>query len=174
MTHRQQQLTAMLGAVPAFVIVFLCWRYAHDLLLDIKLPNDDAASRLAFVVRWLLFPGLTLVAGIQFAARRGFIPDAIDGTRTPANHALEINLRYNLNTVEQLVVAVLAWLGLAVMLPVDQLIAIPASTMLFTFGRLTFWIGYLIHPLARAFGMTLTALPTLCAYAWLLWHWSVA
>jgi hypothetical protein len=35
---------------------------------------------------------------------------------------------------------------------------------------ITFWIGYLLHPLARAFGMVLTVLPTLAAYLWLLWR----
>jgi hypothetical protein len=41
---------------------------------------------------------------------------------------------------------------------------------LFAFGRVAFWIGYLLHPLARAFGMVVTALPTLAAYAWLVRH----
>jgi hypothetical protein len=34
-------------------------------------------------------------------------------TRTPSSHSFEINLRYNQNTLEQTVLAVIAWTGLA-------------------------------------------------------------
>jgi hypothetical protein len=170
MTHGRKVAVAMLGAAPAFVIVYLAWRYAQVLSPHVSSPADDVASRLAFTVRWLLLPGLTLLAGIHGAARRGFFPDAIEGTRTPLSQSLEINLRYNTNTVEQVVVATIAWLGLAVTLPIDQLIMIPVAAILFAIGRIAFWVGYLFHPLARAFGMTLTAVPTLVAYLWLVWQ----
>ena len=58
-------------------------------------PADDPTTRLAFAARWLLAPGLALLAGIQVAASRGFHADAIDGTRAPASHYLEIALRYH-------------------------------------------------------------------------------
>jgi hypothetical protein len=74
------------------------------------------------------------------------------------------------NTVEQVVLAAIAWAALAVTLPHDRLVAIPSMAFLFAFGRVAFWIGYRLHPLGRAFGMTLTALPTLAAYGWLLWQ----
>jgi hypothetical protein len=35
-------------------------------------------------------------------------------------------------------------------------------------GRVAFWVGYLVHPTARAFGMVLTGLPTIAAYVWLV------
>jgi hypothetical protein len=54
------------------------------------------------------------------------------------------------------------------MLPQERLVLIPAAAILFGFGRATFWIGYLIYPTARAFGMVLTALPTIAAYVWLV------
>ena len=31
--------------------------------------------------------------------------------------------------------------------------------------------AYLVYPVARAFGMVLTALPTIAAYVWLVAHW---
>jgi len=166
----RKQLLLIAGAAPAFLVVFLVWRHAPRLLGHLALPADDVAARLAFAARWLLLPGLTLLAGIVAAGRRGFYPDAIDGTPTPQNHGLEINLRYNRNTLEQTVLAAIAWTGLALALPHDRLALIPAMAALFAVGRVTFWIGYLLHPLARAFGMVLTALPTLAAYAWLAWR----
>jgi hypothetical protein len=166
----RKQLLLMLGGAPAFLLAAVVCLNAPRLFGFVALPADDPANRLAFALRWLLLPGLTLLAGIVAAGRRGFIADAIDGTRTPASHSLEINLRYNLNTLEQSVLAAIAWAGLVLALPREQLALIPAMAFLFVFGRITFWIGYLLNPLARAFGMVLTVLPTLAAYAWLAWQ----
>jgi hypothetical protein len=165
----RKQLLLIAGAAPAFLVVFLVWRYAPRLFGHLALPAVDAAARLAFAARWLLLPGLTLLAGIAAAGRRGFYPDAIDGTPTPSSHGLKINLRYNRNTLEQTVLGAIAWTGLALALPHERLVLIPAMATLFAIGRIAFWIGYLLHPLARAFGMVLTAFPTLAAYAWLVW-----
>lgn len=165
----RKQLILVAGVVPAFVVVGLVCLFAGRLFPIPPTEATDTAGRLAFVARWLLLPGLTLLAGVQYAARRGFIPGAIDGTRTPEDRGLEINLRYNQNTVEQVVLAAIAWLGLGLTLPHAALSLIPAMAWLFLVGRITFWIGYRIDPLARGFGMVLTALPTLGAYVWLVW-----
>lgn len=170
---RHKQLIGAAGALAAVAVVGLALGFGRTLARSFSVPADDAASRLAFAAQWLIWPGLTLLAGVQAAARRGFYPEAIDGTRAPANHALEINLRYNTNTVEQLLLAAIAWAALAVTLPVRDLHAIPLLAILFVAGRAAFWIGYLIHPMGRAFGMTLTAIPTLLAYAWLVFQWVV-
>jgi hypothetical protein len=139
------------------------------MLAGLSPPNDAVSDRLAFACRWLLIPGLTLLFGVIAAARRGFFSDAIDGTRAPQNHSLEINLRYNTNTLEQTVLAAIAWLGLAVSLPHDALSYIPSAAIIFGVGRLTFWSGYLIYPIMRSFGMALTIAPTLAAYLWLIY-----
>lgn len=132
-------------------------------------PADDTASRLAFASVWLLVPGWCLLAGVFGASRRGFYADAIEGTRAPSARTLEINLRYNQNTIEQAILAAIAWLSLAVVMPHDQLVLIAGMAILFAVGRVTFWIGYLLHPMARTFGMTLTAIPTIIAFAALTW-----
>ena len=49
-------------------------------------------------------------------------------------------------------------------LPLDRLVLIPAMAALFGVGRIAFWIGYLVYPIGRAFGMVLTVAPTLGAY----------
>jgi hypothetical protein len=166
----RKQLIVFLGAAAGFLVVGLVWQHAAQLFARVARPADDTASRLAYVAHWLILPGLTLLAGIVAAGRRGFIADAIDGTRTPASHSLEINLRYNQNTLEQTVLAAIAWGAMAPILPRDALVLIAMMAFLFAFGRIAFWIGYSLHPLARAFGMVLTALPTLAAYAWLVRH----
>lgn len=151
-------------------MVLVCWANAPALLSGIAVPTDDIASRLAFASSWLLVPGWCLLAGVFGASRRGFYADAIEGTRTPSARTLEINLRYNQNTIEQTILAAIAWFGLAVAIPHDQLNLIAGMAILFGAGRATFWIGYLMHPMARTFGMTLTVIPTIIAFAVLTWR----
>jgi hypothetical protein len=155
----------IVGALPAFVAVALTLDHAKYLFAFAGLPSDDLAGRLAFAVSWMRLPGFCLLVGGFVAARRGFVADAIEGTRTSTSRGPEINLRYNQNTVEQLVLACIAWAGLVIRLPTADLLFIPAMAMLFVIGRGTFWIGYLLHPMGRAFGMVLTVVPTTRA-----WH----
>jgi hypothetical protein len=162
--YSRKVLLGVAGATCGAVVVALAGVFAPRLSANVELPADDPASRIAFAVRWLVIPGLTLLVGIWAAARRGFFPDAIDGTRSPANRGLEINLRYNQNTLEQVVLVVIAWPALALALAHDELRYIPTMAVLFGIGRATFWIGYAIRPVARAFGMVLTVLPTILAY----------
>ena len=169
----RKQLTVAAGALPGALVAGLVLYQSNGLFDWADLPADDPGSRLAFAMRWLLVPGLALLVGVAAATRRAFIPTAIEGTRTPEHYGLEINLRYNQNTVEQVILAAIAWTGLALTLPVDRLGLIPAMAVLFAAGRLSFWVGYRFHPLGRAFGFVLTALPTLGAYAWLVW-WAVS
>ena len=122
----RKQLLAMAGTLGAILGLALLFHFASRLFAGIPLPPDDIADRLGFAARWLLAPGTMLLLGVWAAARRGFLPDAIEGTRFPANHGLEINLRYNQNTVEQVILAAIAWIGLAVTLPVQSLYLIPA------------------------------------------------
>ncbi|MEO8115589.1 MAG: hypothetical protein ABI655_14475 [Phenylobacterium sp.] len=132
------------------------------------LVMEGPAERLVFAVRWLLVPGLCLLAGVGLTAnRRFFSAAAIDGGRPVDDGSFEINLRYNQNTLEQTVLAAVAWTGLALALPASQLNLIPAMAGLFAVGRAAFWLGYLAAPWARAFGLGLTFYPTAAALVWL-------
>jgi len=104
------------------------------------------------------------------ANQRFFVADAIDGARASQSRLLEITLRYNQNTLEQTVLAAIAWAGLAVALPHEMLTLIPAMAIVFIAGRALFWIGYLIAPVARALGLGLSAYPTFAALVWLAWR----
>ncbi len=168
--RRKQGVVILLSLLAAGAVVLL-GSQARTLFASALPEADDLATRLAFAARWLAAPGAMLLAGIFNVGRRGFYADAIDGTRAPANHGLEIGLRYNLNTLEQCVLVAIAWPALAVSVSHAQLAFLPAMAVLFVAGRLAFWAGYLLHPTARAFGMTMTVLPTVVAYAWLAVHW---
>jgi hypothetical protein len=161
----RKQLFVVLGAASALAISVA----TASLALGRGQPGDlETAERLAVAVRFLLIPGLCLLVGVAgMGNHRFFSPAAIDGGRTGDTHAAEINLRYNTNTLEQTVLAAIAWTGLSITLRAEDLPLIPALAVLFGVGRIAFWIGYLMAPWARAFGFGLTAYPTFAALIWL-------
>lgn len=167
---QRKQLIVIAGAAAGVGFVATVWANLFTWFSWAQPAADDMTNRLAFALRWLLAPGVALAVGVSAAGRRGFLADAIDGTRTPSSHGLEINLRYNQNTLEQAVLAAIAWVSLALVLPHRWLTVIPAMACLFLVGRALFWIGYRVYPTLRAFGMVLTALPTFVAYIWLVWR----
>jgi MAPEG family protein len=152
----------------AIMALALLWICAGSLPLPLP-EGNDAVARLAYAARWLLLPGLTLLAGVGFVAnRRFFTADGIDGSPSPQSRSLDVALRYNRNTLEQVVLAAIGWAGLALALPHDRLNLIAGLAVLFTIGRALFWAGYLAAPWARALGFGLTFYPTVAVYAWLL------
>ena len=166
----RKQLAVVLGMGAAVIVLLVLWQHLAQLPLP-RPDGNDQAARLAFVAHWLLLPGLALLAGIGAVAnQRFFIASAIDGSRSPGGWFLEVTLRYNQNTLEQIVLAAIAWSGLALALPHEQLCLIPGLAILFFAGRIIFWIGYLIMPVGRAFGLGLTAYPTFAALFWLAWR----
>ena len=162
----QNQALVFVGVAAAVFVLLALWE-TRAWALAFGLPSNDAASRLAFVARWLLLPAACLLVGVGMVANRRFLSaDAMEGTRTPTSNSLEINLRYNQNTLEQLALAAVAWLNLGLTLQRDQISIIPVLAITFTVGRALFWIGYLFAPWARAFGFGLTFYPTAVAYVW--------
>ena len=164
---RKQVLVA--AGMALAVVILVVFTTTPQLALRFAPPlGDDDAARLAYAARWLLVPALCLLAGVgMMANRRFFSNDAIDGTRAPENRSLEINLRYNQNTLEQAVLAAAAWSGLALALPHESLGLIGMLACVFALGRVLFWSGYLIAPWARAIGFGLTFYPTAVAMVWL-------
>jgi uncharacterized membrane protein len=163
----RKQALVLVGMVLAAVVLLALWLAAPE-FSSVRPVANGAAARLAFAAQWLTVPGIALLVGIGFTAnRRFFLADAIDGTQTPQSRALDIALRYNRNTLEQTVLAAIAWLGLALALPQARLALIPELAILFAAGRALFWLGYLYAPWARAFGFALTFYPTVAAYLWL-------
>jgi hypothetical protein len=166
----RKQILVAFGMAGAVAILLLFWSRLAELPLPLP-DGDDSAARLAFAARWLLLPALALFAGVAVVAnRRFFVADAIDGARNSQSRLIEITLRYNQNTLEQTVLAAIAWMGLASALPHEMLKLIPALAVAFIVGRALFWIGYLIAPAARALGMGLSAYPTFAALVWLAWR----
>jgi hypothetical protein len=162
----RKQAAVVLGMGAAVALLLLAWSQLDRLPLSLP-DGDDTAARLAFVLHWMLLPGLSLFSGIALVAnQRFFTADAIDGGPSQSK-LIQIALRYNTNTVEQLILAAVAWSGLALALPHDRLNLIPAMAISFLIGRLLFFASYLIAPVGRALGLGLTAYPSFAALVWL-------
>ncbi len=164
----RKQILVGLGMAAAVAILLTLYSTPGLIAHFAPLAADDEGARLAYAARWMLVPALCLFAGIAAVAnRRFFSSDAIDGSRMPQSRTLEINLRYNQNTLEQTVLAAIAWSGLALTLAHERLGLIAMLAIVFAIGRALFWVGYLIAPWARAIGFGLTFYPTAVVLVWL-------
>ena len=155
----------------AFVWLTCGLAFVYGVPLAPRPEVSDSLGRLVFAAQWLVVPGLMLLVCVLLTMSTRFVSqDAFDGTRTPSSRFMEINLRVTQNTLEQVVLAAIAWIGLSLALPAERLGAIPVLAALFAVGRILFWVGYQINPLARAIGFGLTAVPTAVAILWLAWR----
>jgi fatty-acid desaturase len=82
--------------------------------------------------------------------------------------SLEIDQRYLQNTLEQLVLAIVAHLALVTIVAPESIRAVAILVMLFVIGRATFWIGYHRSGAARAFGFATTFYPTVGTYVYVI------
>ena len=82
--------------------------------------------------------------------------------------SIEIDRRYIQNTLEQLILAIVAHLALVTIVAPESIRAVAVLVMLFVIGRVTFWIGYHYSGPARAFGFGTTFYPTVAVYVFLL------
>src|SRR5262249_32225788 len=134
---REKQSRIGIGMASGLAVAILAWHFLPPVRVA-----DDAIARLTFAGKCLLIPGFTLLIGIGAVAnRRFFLPEAIDGS--PDAASLDINLRYNRNTLEQTALVIIAWPLLALSLPAERVGMLAVLAVLFGIGRAAFWLGYL-------------------------------
>jgi hypothetical protein len=153
---RPEQKIVAIGAASGVIgMVLTVW------LLTTWLPApvgiDTTADRLAFALRINLIAVLPLFGMIITIANSRFLSEAIDPTRKAENQRQIVDGRVADNTLQQNFVFVIVSLTLATLIPVTHLQVVWACAVVFVIARLVFWIGYRIHPLYRAPGMSGTA-----------------
>lgn len=132
------------------------------------LPVDALPERLAFALRGLVVGGAVLLVMIMFiAGARPLWKETIQGA--PDAPQLELHVRVQRNTLEQLVVMALAHLALATVLPHAQLKLLPTLVALFVLARVAYWVGYTRDPMYRTFGFVATFYPNIYATGLALW-----
>ncbi len=116
-------------------------------------PLDDMADRLAFGLRWMVFPALAVVVGFQAAGLARFTSPQANGAAPPEGSTLNMHRRYLQNTLEQFSYFFVTQMALVTLLPATALHLTPIFALQFLLGRLLFWRGYLKTPAWRSFGL---------------------
>ena len=120
---------------------------------------EHSAERLVFAVRWNAVPAVMLLLNILVVSTIRLSPDAIDPIDGTESHALAVHRRVLANTFEQLFLFFVASTSLATLLASASINLIPALAIVFTLGRIAFWLGYLRDPMFRSLGFVATIWP---------------
>jgi hypothetical protein len=159
-----KQIGVAIGMAGALAVTLLAYAAvgARMIVLNEPLSADPlrlAAGACLAVSIWLLIA----VGGI--ANFRFFSPPDIDGAGlTAPSGKLKPKLAILQNTLEQVVLACVAYGGVAVFAPRTWLALLLVLPVLFSIGRIAFALGYRAGAAGRAFGFALTFYPTVGAY----------
>jgi len=123
-------------------------------------------QRLAYAAQASVPVLLCLVTAVAMVSTgRRFSPDDIGGSAAgPPGPRIAVQSAFLQNTLEQTVLAVGAYFAYAATLGGPALSLILVAVVLFVTGRVLFYRGYRRGVTGRAFGMTLTLMPTLLLY----------
>ena len=118
---------------------------------------DTPVDRLIVALRCHAIAAITLLAGIQAVALERGRTEAIDPIAGAGRESrlMQIHARYAQNTLEQLVIFVLATGALSTFLDAESNHHVPILTGSFILGRVLCWVGYLINPMYRTPGMAI-------------------
>lgn len=130
---------------------------------------DNTANRLAYALAADLFAIIPFFIMMINVGNKRFLSSAIDPTLHAENASMEIDGRVTDNTLQQTFVFVVASLAASTVLPFTHLHLIWAAAIWFVFARTVFWVGYRIHPLLRAPGMSATAYLNLAIICYVLY-----
>lgn len=165
---RREQQRILRSSAAAFVVcAAVCGAAIIFLPRLVQLPAPDLESRLTawaganlLLVAWVM-TGIGMVS----SGRRRSADDIRGSAYAPPSPKIAVAAAFLQNTLEQAFVAVLAQFALVMLLPSVAMSLMAASVLLFSIGRITFLAGYPGGAGSRAFGMALTALPSLLAFA---------
>lgn len=123
-------------------------------------------ERMAFAAQTNLFILAWVLLGVRMVSKRRFhsATDSIGSAYSSPSPAIRVQVAFLQNTLEQSVITAGGYFALATLLSGPALALIPSAAALFAVGRLTFLVGYPNGAGARAFGMAVTAIPTLASY----------
>ena len=118
-------------------------------------------ERLASALQTAIVPLAWIAASVASVARLRFRSEHdIAGSAADPTPKVRAAIARLQNTLEQGILAIGAYLALAAALPRSTTL-IATLAVLFSLGRILFWIGYERGAAARAFGFALTFYPTI-------------
>ncbi len=152
------------------LLVFACSILLGWMFVPSRMPPMlNLVDRLSFTLRWQTPSLLMLLSVVWVIALKRSRSRAMDPVSGLDKETVEIHLRVLQNTLEQLVLSMTSQLILTTYLQHSQMWLIPVLGVLFTVGRVTFWIGYLQPQHGRTnrgLGVAMTLIPTSLVFAY--------
>lgn len=163
----EKQRGVVSGALPAYAATFAILGTAMFTPPMFLLPPGPFPATLQVAFICCLVPALCLAGNIgAMANHRFYSPADIDGSgltvATPKARILQATLQ---NTLEQAILASIAYALWASLMPDAWQGVVPAAALLFACGRALFWYGYARGAPGRAMGFGLTFYPTMLMLA---------
>ena len=158
--QKRVKLGIAIGGIGGLLVLFV--PLVFNIVPDIAIDNFE--QRISLGVASCLALTIALAIPVMIVAHQRLTnPDAIDGQTNIAG-SIAINLRIIQNTLEQTVLAAIAFLAFACFAPDSHLGLLPIITGWWLLCRLLFSVGYHLGDNARAFGFAGSYLGTV----WLL------
>jgi hypothetical protein len=159
-----KQVGVAIGMAAALLITILAFAAVGAGAVPWPQQFGDSLWRWVAIACWIdgiwLFIAIAGIANFRF-----FSPADIDGAGlTTATEPLKVKQAILQNTLEQTLLACLAYAGVAAFTDSHWTTLLWVLPALFSIGRLTFALGYRAGAGARSFGFALTFYPTVGAY----------
>lgn len=144
--------------------------------LDYLLPkfcagSKDALGNIIFTLRWSVLPLSVIIINLFTVSIGRMTSMAIDPQAGKEDKTLKIHISTLRNSFEQFTLFLVSMLAMSTYANCASLRIIAILTIIFTIGRILFWIGYQKNPECRAGGflMSLVYLPVfICTFMKLL------
>ncbi len=165
---KAEQKVVAVGAAAGIVAMVVGVWVLSTYLVPASTIMDTTANRLAYALAANVFAILPFFLMMITVGNKRFLSKAIDPTKHAEDAAMDIDERVTDNTLQQTFVFLVASLSLSLVLPFTSLNVVWAAAIWFVIARCVFWIGYRIHPLLRAPGMSGTAYLNLAMICYVL------
>jgi hypothetical protein len=161
--HAQKKQDMQLPTAAAFTSICIAlYVIPHCFPIPESMQQMSVASRLEWSLKLSLIPTATLIVLIlRQAFFRMSSADDIDAALKKPTQRATVQQSQIQNTLEQLVIAVPVYTCAAVQFESSRLLAIPMAAGLFLCGRIAFVLGYDKSSPGRAFGFSITLMPTI-------------
>lgn len=160
--QRRVRRSSLLATLFCAAVLVAAW---YVLPLVMTFP-EDVTGALVLALRADLFVALWVIVAVRLVSRGRYRSAAdISGSAAgPPSPALAIKAAFLQNTLEQAFLAIAIHLALASVLRGPALSLIVGAVILFSIGRLAFYVRYGGGAGARAFGMVTTMLPSVLGF----------
>lgn len=149
------------GLSSGIALNILAWLYWPRLA-----PANDPVDRLLLALQCCAGVGFVALVMLQGLWRLPDGPRAEDPFANAESRGWKINQRVFTNTLEQALIFVPVYLGLAIRMAPGHAHMLPAMMAIWCTGRILFWIGYHRTLYARAIGMDWTTVTVILAAGW--------